>query len=92
MIELQTKSWSGSIVPYDRNVEMLGAVNRENVTCWLDALLFAMFAKLEPFQCMLRTESGVCTNRDHLAALLRLWVNMLRSGKLIPADIVCIMT
>ncbi len=66
---------------------MLGAENREAVTCYLDALLFAMFAKLESFECMLRGES-LDEAPKRLAALLRLWVNLLRSGKLIETDMV----
>lgn len=66
---------------------MLGAENRENVTCYLDALLFAMFAKLTAFECMLKNDSAD-ENQRKLAALLRLWVNMLRSGKLIHTDMV----
>jgi hypothetical protein len=63
-------------------------VNRGNVTCYLDALLFAMFAKLQGFECMLKNDSSDESQRK-LAALLRLWVNMLRSGKLIHVDMVC---
>jgi hypothetical protein len=64
---------------------MLGAENRGAVTCYLDSLLFAMFAKLESFECMLKNDLPDEPPRK-LAALLRLWVNMLRSGKLIEAD------
>ncbi|KAI0471105.1 ubiquitin carboxyl-terminal hydrolase-domain-containing protein [Xylariaceae sp. FL0804] len=82
---LQQTSLSGKIIKYDPSIRMLGAENRGNVTCYLDALLFAMFAKLESFECMLTAElSGEHNKR--LAALLRLWVNMLRSGKLIETD------
>ncbi|KAF7528207.1 hypothetical protein G7054_g10224 [Neopestalotiopsis clavispora] len=85
IMQLQRKAYSGTIVPYDPNVHMVGAVNRGMVTCYLDALLFAMFAKLEAFECMLTTElSGESQKR--LAGLLRLWVNLLRSGKLIHTD------
>lgn len=82
---LQKKSFSGKILDYNPNVPMLGAENRGNVTCYLDALLFAMFAKLEAFECMLKTDLPDEPQR-RLAALLRLWVNMLRSGKLIQTD------
>ncbi|ETS80203.1 hypothetical protein PFICI_07732 [Pestalotiopsis fici W106-1] len=85
IMQLQRKTYSGTIIPYDPNVHMVGAVNRGMVTCYLDALLFAMFAKLEAFECMLTTElSGEPQKR--LAGLLRLWVNLLRSGKLIHTD------
>lgn len=85
---LHQKSMSGSIIPYNPNVRMLGAENRGNVTCYLDALLFAMFAKLEAFECMLKNDQPEESQRN-LADLIRLWVNMLRSGKLIHTDMVC---
>lgn len=66
---------------------MLGAENRGNVTCYLDSLLFAMFAHLNAFESMLKNDLENEPQRK-LAALLRLWVNMLRSGKLIHADMV----
>lgn len=84
---LHQRSISGIILPYNPNVHMLGAENRGNVTCYLDALLFAMFAKLEAFECMLKHELSDEPQRN-LAALIRLWVNMLRSGKLIHTDMV----
>ncbi|KAL7625660.1 hypothetical protein AAE478_004880 [Parahypoxylon ruwenzoriense] len=85
LLLLQQKSLSGKILGYNPAVHMLGAENRGNVTCYLDALLFAMFAKLESFECMLKNDSMDEPQR-RLAALLRLWVNMLRSGKLIETD------
>ncbi|RYO77991.1 hypothetical protein DL766_006959 [Monosporascus sp. MC13-8B] len=85
LLIIQQKSFAGTLLPYDPNVRMLGAENRGAVTCYLDALLFAMFAKLESFECMLKDESLDEAPR-RLAALLRLWVNMLRSGKLIETD------
>jgi hypothetical protein len=88
LLQLQQKAFSGIIQPYNPNVLMLGAENRNNVTCYLDALLFAMFAKLTAFECMLKNDSADPSDRK-LATLLRLWVNMLRSGKLIHTDLVC---
>lgn len=87
MLELQRRSFAGTVLPYDPNVKMLGAENRGNVTCYLDALMFAMFAKLDAFECMLKNEFRTDAQR-HLVALLRLWVNMLRSGKLIQVNMV----
>lgn len=84
---LHQRSESGTILPYDPNVHMVGAENRGNVTCYLDALLFAMFAKLEAFECMLKNDLPDEPQRN-LAALIRLWVNMLRTGKLIHTDLV----
>lgn len=89
LLLLQHVSLSGKILSYNPAVHMLGAENRGNVTCYLDALLFAMFAKLESFECMLKGDSMDEPQRK-LAALLRLWVNMLRSGKLIETDMVSI--
>lgn len=84
---LHQRSESGTILAYDPNVHMVGAENRGNVTCYLDALLFAMFAKLEAFECMLKNDLPDEPKRN-LAALIRLWVNMLRTGKLIHTDLV----
>lgn len=46
-----------------------------------------MFARLDSFEAMLYN-SFDDVPRKKLAGLLRLWVNMLRSGKLITTDIV----
>lgn len=85
LLQLQKKSFSGEVLTYNPNVYMVGAENRGNVSCYLDALLFAMFAKLEAFECML-TADLPDEPQKKLAALLRLWVNMLRTGKLIQSD------
>jgi len=76
------------IKPYNPNIHMLGAVNVGDVTCYLDALLFGMYGILESFEVIL------CRHfedeaRRRLSTLLRLWINMLRSGWLIETDIVC---
>ncbi|PHH79045.1 hypothetical protein CDD82_2694 [Ophiocordyceps australis] len=86
-IDIETKAQAGVIVPYDPDVRMLGAENRSSVTCYLDALLFAMFSKLDAFECMLKNEFPHDDPRDRLVTLLRIWVNMLRTGKLIHADL-----
>ncbi|KAI1328796.1 cysteine proteinase [Xylariaceae sp. FL0255] len=85
MIRLQKTSLAGKILPYNPSVHMLGAENKGNVTCYLDALLFAMFAKIDAFECILKVDASD-EARNKLAALLRLWVNMLRSGKLIETE------
>ncbi|GKT40694.1 uncharacterized protein ColSpa_00875 [Colletotrichum spaethianum] len=84
-IQLQCKAMAGKITHYNPQVEMVGAENRGNVTCYLDSLLFAMFAKLDAFECMLKNEFTDEPKR-RLVTLLRLWVNMLRSGKMIHTD------
>jgi hypothetical protein len=80
-------SVEGILKEFDPHVKLLGAENRENVTCFLDSLLFAMFARLDSFEGML-FDNFSDEPRRRLAMLLRLWVNLLRSGKLITTDIV----
>lgn len=86
---LQLLEWTerGEIIPVNPSQKGLGAINRDNVTCWLDSLLFAMFGRLNKFEPMLvRKQDSLPKQR--LAMMLRLWVNLLRSGKLITTDIV----
>lgn len=78
----------GIIRSYTPNTKLLGAENRQGVTCYLDALLFAMFARLDCFEAILYKEFNDEPRRK-LAIILRFWVNMLRSGRLITTDIVC---
>ncbi|KAL9107840.1 MAG: hypothetical protein Q9227_007355 [Pyrenula ochraceoflavens] len=80
------ESFEGMIKEYKPNVKLLGAENRNGVTCWLDALLFALFSRLSSFEPMLYN-SFSDEPRIKLSALLRLWVNLLRSGNLITTDI-----
>jgi hypothetical protein len=87
LLVLFQESVEGIIKHYDPSVPMLGAVNRSNVTCYLDALLFAMFARMDNFEPILCTTLEDEPKR-RLSTLIRLWVNMLRTGKLIPTDIV----
>lgn len=80
-------SIEGIIRPYSPNTKLLGAENREGVTCWLDSLLFAMFVRLDCFEAVLYKQFPE-EPRNKLAVLIRYWVNMLRSGQLITTDIV----
>ncbi|KAJ0420871.1 ubiquitin carboxyl-terminal hydrolase-domain-containing protein [Aspergillus carlsbadensis] len=86
LLLLLEDSIEGLIKGYSPSTKLLGAENREGVTCYLDALLFAMFARLDSFEGILYKDFGDEPRRK-LAMLLRLWVNMLRSGKLITTDI-----
>ncbi|TVY31973.1 hypothetical protein LSUB1_G008364 [Lachnellula subtilissima] len=86
MVLLFQESVEGQIKVYDPKIHMVGAVNREYVTCYLDSLLFAMFARLGSFEPILHN-TFEDEPRRRLATLIRLWVNMLRSGKLITTDI-----
>ncbi|KAG4304333.1 hypothetical protein PORY_002308 [Pneumocystis oryctolagi] len=68
-------------------VELLGSENLNGVTCYLDSLLFAMFAKTNCFEAILFQE-GKDFVSTKLCTFIRLWVNMLRDGRLITSDIV----
>jgi len=83
---LLEETYEGIVRPFDPNTRLLGAENRESVTCFLDALLFGMFARLDSFEAMLY-ESFEDPQRRKLAGFLRLWVNLLRSGRLITKDV-----
>ncbi|KAJ5775255.1 uncharacterized protein N7511_000266 [Penicillium nucicola] len=85
LLLLLEDSIEGIIRTYTPNTKLLGAENRAGVTCYLDALLFAMFARLDCFEAILY-KSFSDEPRRKLAVLLRLWVNLLRSGKLITTD------
>ena len=76
----------GLVAEYNSDVKLFGSENRQGVTCYLDSTLFAMFSKLDSFEAMLyNTFQDIPRNR--LAFLLRLWVNMLRTGQFITTDI-----
>lgn len=87
MVLLFQESVEGIIKPYDSSVNMQGAENREGVTCYLDALLFAMFSRLGSFEPILYNNFED-EPRRRLSTLIRLWVNLLRTGKLIQTDVV----
>lgn len=76
----------GIISAYNPSVRLRGAVNRQGVTCFLDATLFAIFSRLDSFEAMLY-KSFADLPRQRLSFLLRLWVNMLRTGQLVTTDI-----
>lgn len=80
-------SVGGILKPYDPSVSLLGAENREKVTCYLDSLLFAMFVKVDVFEAILFNDFDD-EPRKRLVTVLRLWVNLLRTGRLITTDIV----
>ncbi|KAF2624003.1 ubiquitin C-terminal hydrolase family protein [Macroventuria anomochaeta] len=86
ILVLVNESIEGELKDYDPNVKMVGAINRNMVTCYLDALLFAMFARLDAFEAML-FDSFDDEPRKKLAAILRLWVNLLRTGRLIKVEL-----
>lgn len=87
LLLLYDDSTAGVLRRYDPTIKMLGAENWEKTTCWLDALLFAMFAQTDVFEAVLHKQYED-DERKQLVNSLRLWVNMLRTGKLIPVDLV----
>lgn len=91
LLVLTNESIEGELKDYNPDIPMLGAINRNMVTCYLDALLFAMFARLDSFEAMLY-DNFDDEPRKKLAAVLRIWVNMLRTGELIRVGLVCSLT
>lgn len=69
-------------------IAYVGAENWENVMCYMDALLFAMFTNLESFEPMLFVSNKHANPlASQLAVLLRVYVNFLRLGNLITTDL-----
>ncbi|EGW32551.1 uncharacterized protein SPAPADRAFT_51095 [Spathaspora passalidarum NRRL Y-27907] len=68
-------------------IRYMGAENWDNVMCYMDALLFSMFANLESFEPILFISNSHNPDIDKLRALLRAYVTLLRSGNLITTDI-----
>lgn len=87
LLVLVNESFEGELKDFSPDVRMVGAVNRNMVTCYLDALLFAMFARLDSFEAMVYDEFAD-EPRKKLAAILRLWINLLRTGQLIKIELV----
>lgn len=70
------------------DIQYIGADNWEKVMCYLDSLLFAMFANLDSFEPILFISNHFddpLVNR--LSILLRVYVNLLRSGNTIKIDL-----
>lgn len=86
LLMLLQETYEGIVKPYVPTTKLLGAVNRLSVSCYLDALLFAMFARLDSYEAMLY-DNYEDKPRKRLAGTLRLWVNMLRKGLLITTDV-----
>ncbi|PVH85444.1 cysteine proteinase [Cadophora sp. DSE1049] len=86
MLLIFQQSLEGVIKPYSPDVYMRGAINRNAVTCYIDSLLFSMFARLDSFEPIILRGFEQEPKR-RLAAILRVYVNMLRQGILIHTDI-----
>lgn len=87
LLILYEDSVAGILKPFDPSIKLLGAENREKTTCYLDALLFAMFAKTDVFEAIL-FNNFADDPRRRLVIVMRLWVNLLRTGRLVTTDIV----
>ncbi|KAF9118889.1 hypothetical protein BGW39_000784 [Mortierella sp. 14UC] len=102
----------GTLVPVQQEIVLGGAVNDQMTSCYIDALLFAMFARLSAFEGLLNVNLDVESDSDseesgtgapdtgpskkdeerlhthRLQTWLRMFVNQLRSGRLIQAHVV----
>ncbi|KAH8594807.1 ubiquitin carboxyl-terminal hydrolase-domain-containing protein [Bisporella sp. PMI_857] len=88
LLTLFHTSAEGMVKPYDSSVVMRGAMNRNGVSCYMDSTLFAMFANLESFEpIIVLDKNSEDEKKNHLSMLIRVWVNMMRSGYLINIDI-----
>ncbi|OLL26908.1 hypothetical protein NEOLI_000714 [Neolecta irregularis DAH-3] len=68
------------------SIGMRGAQNIRS-SCYLNSLLFVMFAHTDVFEPILYKRFEDSVAHQNMCAGLRLWVNMLRTGKLITCDI-----
>lgn len=87
LLLLYEDSVQGVLKRFDPSIKLLGAENRERTTCYLDSLLFAMFAKPDVFEAIL-FNNFEDEPRRRLVIVMRLWVNLLRTGRLVTSDIV----
>jgi hypothetical protein len=79
------------VLDRDDRYKMLGAQNLNGITCFLNATLFAMFCRSDScFDKLLYSALDGAVGR--FATMVRLWVNMLRSGWFISSDIVAVST
>lgn len=86
LLALFDDSTNGVLRRYSPAVKLLGAENRQKSTCWIDSLLFCMFLKPTVFEALLYHEY-TDEPRKRLVTVLRLYVNLLRSGRLITIDV-----
>ncbi|CAN6601636.1 hypothetical protein TRVA0_001S10660 [Trichomonascus vanleenenianus] len=84
---------AGTLAPIVHNgmyYKLRGGENYHGVSCYIDSLLVAMFARLESFEPILyrtKTQDTPDESKELLAIMLRLYVNLLRSGKFLSTDI-----
>jgi len=77
------------VLDRDNRYKMLGAQNLNGITCFLNATLFAMFCRSDScFDTLLYSSFDGAVGR--FATMVRMWVNMLRSGWFISSDVVAV--
>ncbi|ODV62224.1 cysteine proteinase [Ascoidea rubescens DSM 1968] len=84
------KNYMGNSI--NKKIILKGAENWGYVMCYLDSLLFSMFARLQDFEPILLIDNESQSTpeskkRTKLKFLLRLYINLLRSGNLITNDL-----
>lgn len=83
MFQLSTEGWfltNSRIDKLGNKLSFVGAENWDNVLCYMDALLFAMFANLDSFEPILFIPNQDEPLVAQLSALLRVYVSLLRLG------------
>ncbi|KAI1003763.1 hypothetical protein K3495_g4449 [Podosphaera aphanis] len=80
------ESVDGLIHPCNPNIQLVGAINRNNVTCYIDSVLFAMLGVVHSYDLIF---CGAFENDAQrlLSRIVLLYANMLRAGKLIHLDL-----
>ncbi|KAJ1970058.1 hypothetical protein IWQ62_000218 [Dispira parvispora] len=82
-IEDLIEARDGIVVPVDPLASLRGAVNSKGTSCYIDSLLFAMFARQTVFDGLLFPREDAPPRVLELQIACRLFVNQLRRGKLI---------
>lgn len=63
-----------------------GACNYKGMCCYIDSLMFALFARVRCFEPLLYYQAN-SLDTEYFATWLRLYVNLIRRGELITSDI-----
>lgn len=91
LIQFFRAAADGYVTPVCRRngtyLPLRGAINVRGVSCYVDSLLVAMFSRMENFEPLLY-KRPYDRDTDRFATWLRLFVNLLRNGERVTADIV----
>ncbi|KAG9299268.1 hypothetical protein G9A89_013916 [Geosiphon pyriformis] len=77
----------GLVAEINKDVVMVGSENDRVTSCYIDSVLFAMFARMRAFDGLLVGEPK-SPNASNLLVHLRLFVNRLRSGNFLNAQMI----